>query len=171
MFKWYFTNKSRLSDAYLPLLCKINIIILDFKNNNLILFAFFFYLKNKYNNKSMKISIYCIEDVNGLKYVGSTKESLRRRHKRHIVKKKSTNDKTKTTSRYLDLDNSKIYLLEECNENNRYEREQFHILNTNCVNLIKTNNQYNRQQYRNWVNSFGRRDDNNLQRISPHLFL
>lgn len=120
----------------------------------------------------MKISIYCIEDVNGLKYVGSTKESLRRRHKRHIVKKKSTKDNMKTTSRYLDLDNSNIYLLEECNENNRYERERFHIVNTNCVNLIKPKNQkHNRQLYDNWVLSFGRREDNNLQRISPHLFL
>lgn len=119
----------------------------------------------------MKISIYCIEDINGLKYVGSTKETLRKRHVRHKSKKRSTTDNKRTTSRYLDLENSNIRLLEECDENNRYEREQFHILNTKCVNLIKTNRDFNKIVYLNWRNSFGNIDDNNLQTISPHLFL
>jgi len=119
----------------------------------------------------MKISIYCIEDINGLKYVGSTKETLRRRLVRHKSRKRSATEKCKTTSRYLDLDNSNIYLLEECDENNRYEREQFHILNTKCVNLNKSNRDFNQIVYNNWKNSFGNIQDNNLQTISPHLFL
>lgn len=139
--------------------------------HNLILFAFCFYLKNKYNKYNMKFSIYCIEDINGLKYVGSTKETIRRRLVRHKSKKRSKTEKWKTTSRYLDLDNCTISLLEECDENNRYEREQFHILNTKCVNLIKTNRDFNKIVYLNWKNSFGNIDDNNLQTISPHLFL
>jgi predicted GIY-YIG superfamily endonuclease len=119
----------------------------------------------------MKIRIYCIEDINGLKYVGSTKETLRKRHIRHKSKKRSTTDKCRTTSRYLDLDNSNISLLEECDENNRREREQFHILNTNCVNLVKSNRDFNKIVYLNWKNSFGNIQDNNLQTISPHVFL
>jgi len=119
----------------------------------------------------MKIRIYCIEDINGLKYVGSTKETIRRRLVRHKSKKRSKTDTKRTTSRYLDLDNSNIYLLEECDENNRREREQFHILNTKCVNLVKSNRDYNRMVYLNWRNSFGNIHDNNLQTISPHLFL
>ena len=119
----------------------------------------------------MKIRIYCIEDINGLKYVGSTKETLRKRHIRHKSKKRSTTDKCRTTSRYLDLDNSNISLLEECDENNRREREQFHILNTKCVNLVKSNRDFNKIVYLNWKNSFGNIQDNNLQTISPHVFL
>ena len=49
-------------------------------------------------------------------------------------------------------------------------------IHTSCsiecrVNLVKTNREYNKIVYLNWRNSFGTLRDNNLQTISPHLFL
>lgn len=116
------------------------------------------------------INIYCIEDINGLCYVGSTKESLRRRFNRHKVKKNS-NSKYSSSSRYLDLDNAEIIFLEECNNNKkeRNEAEQYYIQNIKCVNAIKNLTGSNTIIYKNWKRSFGRH--NNLQTIDPSIFL
>jgi hypothetical protein len=77
------------------------------------------------------VTIYCIEDLNGLKYIGSTKQTLHQRlynHRCHC----------NCSSRLLDLDNCKIYSLEECTEENRNVREQYWIDNTECVNMLNT---------------------------------
>lgn len=59
------------------------------------------------------VSIYCIEDINDLKYIGSTNQKLNKRLSIH------KNDKKRNhycSSSKLDLDNCKIYELETCNE-------------------------------------------------------
>jgi len=118
----------------------------------------------------MNIKIYRIEDKQKLKYVGSTKESLQRRLQRHRNKKDS-NDKFKCSSRYLNLDECTITLLEEnVSEQNRNAREQYYIDNTKCVNEKKNLiHGWNRTIYDTWKKSFGK--DNSLRKIDPNLFL
>ena len=95
------------------------------------------------------VTIYCIEDINDLKYVGSTKQKLKTRLKRHLYCKRTTKD---CSSSKLDLDNCKIYSLETCNESQRKERESYWINHIDCVNEIKLNrdrkiiNQDNREK-------------------------
>jgi predicted GIY-YIG superfamily endonuclease len=118
----------------------------------------------------MNIKIYRIEDKQGLKYIGSTKESLNQRLCRHRSKK-NTNDKYKCSSRYLNLDDCTITLLEDnVEKQNRNEREQYYINNTTCVNTKKNLiHGWNKDIYDDWNSSFGK--DNNLRKIDTNLFL
>ena len=84
----------------------------------------------------MVTTIYCIEDCNSLKYVGSTKHKLYIRLSGHKGDKKRNRP---CSSSKLDLDNCKIYSLETCNESNRKERERYWINHIECVNQIKYN--------------------------------
>ena len=90
--------------------------------------------------------IYCIEDVNGNKYIGSTGQLLKSRLCHHRCH-------TTCSSGKLDLYNSFIYTIEECDEENRNEREQYWIDNTECVNIInvirdkKKRKEYEKQWY------------------------
>ena len=78
-----------------------------------------------------KIKIYCIEDINGNKYIGSTCQVLKQRLSHHRCHNKCSSYK-------LDLYNSFIYTIEECDEDDRKEREQYWIDNTDCVNMYNT---------------------------------
>ena len=82
-------------------------------------------------------TIYCIEDCNSLKYVGSTKHKLNRRLRIH------KNDKKRNhycSSSKLDLDNCEIYSLEtDVNKKDKKERERYHINKIDCVNEKKLN--------------------------------
>ena len=93
-----------------------------------------------------KFKIYCIEDINGNKYIGSTcQKYLCQRLSGHRNK-----DNT-CSSNKLDLYNSFIYTIEECDEENRNEREQYWIDNTNCVNMhnvIHDKKEYHKQYYK-----------------------
>ena len=92
------------------------------------------------------VTIYCIEDINDLKYVGSTKLKLNKRLIKHRCDK---NKNHYYSSSKLDLDNCKIYSLEICNESNRKERERYWINKIDCVNQLKLN--YNHNEYHvNW---------------------
>jgi len=88
------------------------------------------------------VTIYCIEDINDLKYVGSTKLKLSTRLSCHRSSKRL--NKT-CSSRELNLDNCIIYSLEECIEENRKEREKYHINDIDCVNVFKLN--YDEKEY------------------------
>jgi hypothetical protein len=82
----------------------------------------------------MAVKIYCIQDINGLKYVGSTNQYLSTRlcgHKRDKKRKHTI------SSSELDLDNCEIMTLELCDENTRKEREAYWIDKLNCVNYNK----------------------------------
>lgn len=91
--------------------------------------------------------IYCIEDINDLKYVGKTKQSLSDRYKGH---KSDKYCKKGCTSSKLHLEHSIIYLLEECEEDLVKEREQYWIETIDCVNEYNavrklTKEEYNKQ--------------------------
>ena len=78
------------------------------------------------------VVIYCIEDINDLKYIGSTVQKLNDRLSHHRYNKVCS-------SRKLNLYNCIIYELETCSDEQRRERERFHINNTDCVNINKLN--------------------------------
>jgi len=110
------------------------------------------------------MKIYCIEDINGKKYVGSTKQHyLCNRLSGHKQKKK--NNKKDYSSYELDLDNCKIYLLEECDDEKRKERESYYINKIDCVNKYKLN--FNRKEYRKKDTT--RKRENELQQIRRHF--
>ena len=98
--------------------------------------------------------IYCIEDINDLKYVGKTNRKLHDRWRRHVSDK--YNPKAKKCSSYkLNLLNSIIIPLEECEEENAKEREQYWLNKIDCVNTNKLNGRdmnnlrkWDRERYR-----------------------
>ena len=93
-------------------------------------------------------TIYCIEDINDLKYVGSTKDKLPVRLAKHKTSKYSGKN---TSSNKLNLYNCIIYSLETCNECDRSERESYWINEIDCVNTYKLN--HDKQKcYRDWRN-------------------
>jgi len=91
------------------------------------------------------VTIYCIEDCNSLKYVGSTKQKLNMRLNKHQNNKKVDRRVGNCSSEKLDLDNCKIYSLESCNELERKERERYWINKIDCVNELKLN--YVKKEY------------------------
>jgi len=76
--------------------------------------------------------IYCIEDINDLKYVGLTTRKINIRLIEHRYDKKT--NKKKCSSKLLDLNNCEIIVLEECEESNKKEREKYWINKIDCVN-------------------------------------
>lgn len=111
--------------------------------------------------------IYCLEDCDGLKYVGITKRKLSIRLKEHRNDRKSRN----CSSNKLNLDNCKIKLLEECDDK---DREIYWIKKIDCVN----HNTYQRDKkeyhknYDLYKKSWGghRRWNNNLLEIDIDIF-
>jgi hypothetical protein len=83
------------------------------------------------------VNIYKITDINGLCYVGSTRQNIRHRLSNHTYKKKK--NIRYCSSHKLDLDNCEIEVLETCNPEIRYEREKHYINTIDCVNQIKYN--------------------------------
>ena len=81
------------------------------------------------------ISIYCIEDINDMKYIGSTKQPLNNRLSGHKTDKRG--GIIYCSSSKLHLEHSIIYELERCHEHERTERERYWINEIDCVNIIK----------------------------------
>jgi len=84
------------------------------------------------------IKIYCIEDINDIRYIGSTKRNLNTRLNEHRYKN------NRARSKQLNLHNCIIYTLEECEEDLRKEREYFWINKLECVN--RQNGKYNARE-------------------------
>tara|TARA_R110002073_G_scaffold163722_1_gene319961 strand:+ start:88 stop:543 length:456 start_codon:yes stop_codon:yes gene_type:complete len=82
------------------------------------------------------VSIYLIEDINDLKYVGSTTMKLNKRLTGHRGDKKIGKY---CSSSELNLDNCMIIELDHCNLEDRKEREQYWINKIDCVNIVKLN--------------------------------
>ena len=87
--------------------------------------------------------IYLIEDINGLKYVGRTKQTLNTRLGKHKYDKKINYT---CSSKELDLDNCKITCIDIADSRQEArELEDFYINSIDCVNLIKYN--YDHKEY------------------------
>ena len=82
------------------------------------------------------VLIYCIEDINDLKYIGSTTQKLNARLSGHKTDKLRGQG---CSSNQLNLYECIIYTLEECEEDLRKERERYWINEIDCVNLKKFN--------------------------------
>jgi hypothetical protein len=95
------------------------------------------------------VCIYLIEDINDLKYVGSTKQKLNVRLNSHKSDKRRGKS---VSSSKLNLYNCIITELETCNEENRKEREQYYIDTIDCVNCYNTyfdEKQWSKEYYHN----------------------
>ena len=82
-----------------------------------------------------KYKIYLLEDINDLKYVGSTGE-------KYLTSRLATHRRDKKigqscSSSKLNLYYSSMTLLEETDKENRYKREKYWINKIDCVNSIK----------------------------------
>jgi hypothetical protein len=82
--------------------------------------------------------VYRIVGDNGV-YIGSTKEPLHERFRKHFQEKEKCKSKL--------LINPKIELIEECTEEERYIREQYWIDNTECVNFKKAYTGLSQKEY------------------------
>ena len=81
-------------------------------------------------------SIYLIEDINGLKYVGRTKKTLNQRLSDHKYDKKRKN----CSSAKLDLDKCTITCIDIADSpEEAHELEWFYINSIDCVNHRKYN--------------------------------
>ncbi len=120
--------------------------------------------------QKMSCNIYCIEDLHNLKYIGSTKNTLKSRLSGHKSHKKKRKD---CSSCRLDLDNCEIYELETCDISHKKEREKYWINNTYCVNTRKLNfDKKKYREYHQYRKSWGgdQRYNNNLLKIDTTLF-
>ena len=77
------------------------------------------------------VQIYCIEDINHLKYVGRTKQTISKRLRQHRLDKALNRN---TSSGKLNLDNCVVHILETCGQENQREREKYWINKIDCVN-------------------------------------
>jgi len=110
-----------------------------------------------------QVNIYCIEDINGLKYVGSTIQKLEYRLTRHKLNKKYT-ERRQCSSSKLNLDKCEIYSLEVCNELDRKERERYWINKIDCVNERKLN--FHREEWEKNYNKQWR--DNHKKHLNEY---
>jgi glutamyl-tRNA reductase len=95
----------------------------------------------------MDYKIYLIEDCDGLKYVGSTNQTLNARLSKHRSDKKRNRD---CSSYKLNLEDCSITELEKCDEENKLEREQYWKDHTDCVNernMVFDEKQYKKEYY------------------------
>lgn len=120
------------------------------------------------------MKIYNIIDINGLRYIGKTKQKLNVRLYQHRNGKKL---KRKCSSNNLDLDNCIIILIEECCVNKAKEREKFWINKFKCVNKYKGNydtktymkeyNKNNKEKRAEWYQNNKERQ-NQLRNMNYH---
>jgi len=90
------------------------------------------------------MKIYCIEDINDLKYVGSTKRELPYRLSKHKTDKRLNRN---TTSNKLHLEHSIIYELETCDDDISWERETYWMNKLNSVNKRRGKTNQEKKDY------------------------
>ena len=78
--------------------------------------------------------IYVIENIDGLKYIGKTKTSLKQRLSSHMC---PSSINSNTSSKLVVCKPHKISLIENCeNKEQSSIREKYWIQNTKCVNIL-----------------------------------
>ena len=92
------------------------------------------------------VTIYAIEDINDLIYVGSTKQKLYERLSGHRTSKRYNKS---VSSSKLNLDYCIIYELEKCEKEDRKEKEKYWINKLDCVNTYKFNYEHKRYHLKN----------------------
>ena len=97
------------------------------------------------------VVIYCIEDINDLKYVGSTKMTLKQRMSSHKCGLRNG----QCYSSKLNLYNSIIYELETCSEEDRKEKEQYWLNEIDCVNKYKLNG-LDKKRFSEYMKEYGK---------------
>jgi len=96
----------------------------------------------------MEYKIYLIEDWKGLKYVGSTKKTLNERLSVHKSDKKRGKY---CSSSKLNLDDCKIICIDECNKEDKKDKEAYWINKIDTVNDLRLNidyEEYNKEYYK-----------------------
>ena len=93
--------------------------------------------------------IYCIEDINDLRYIGSTKNTIGYRLSKHKTDARLGRN---VSSSQLNLYNCIIYELETCDKDNSWERETYWMKKLNSVNQrkgqTKDKKNYNKKYYK-----------------------
>ena len=92
------------------------------------------------------MKIYCIEDINDLRYVGSTSKTLQYRLSKHKTDKRLGRN---TTSNQLHLEHSIIYELETCDDDISWERETYWMNKLNSVNKRRGMTTKQKKEYAN----------------------
>ena len=100
------------------------------------------------------VKIYCIEDINDLKYVGSTSQKLYKRFSKHRC---DHYIKQNCSSCLLNLEYAIIYELEDCEEDVRKEREKYWINNLDTVNERKLTGRNDKENFLRWYNKHKRK--------------
>jgi hypothetical protein len=104
--------------------------------------------------------IYCIEDINDMKYVGKTSLTLNQRFTRHLSCKYDKNRKGNCKSVNIHLEHSIIYILEECEKHESKERERYWINKLDTVNL---NNRYENGRRPNYYKEWCEKNKERIQ--------
>ena len=129
----------------------------------------------------MEYKIYLIEDSKGFKYVGSTNQSLNKRLSVHKSHKKIGKY---CSSSKLNLDDCRIICIDECNEEDKKDKESYWINKIDAVNDRRLNIDFNKayrkqyykeklKQYNKYQKSWGgdiRSNNNNLLKIDVNIF-
>jgi len=111
----------------------------------------------------MDYKIYLIEDSDGLKYIGSTKQTLKQRLSAHRHHKKINHG---CSSELLNLDNCSITELECCNKENKKDREQYWINQNDCVNVRKLDGIFNQEYHKNYTAKHREKINNYMKEYS-----
>jgi hypothetical protein len=109
--------------------------------------------------------------VSGLEYYGSTSKSIEIRLQEHQHDYKRYVDGKKNYITSFDIiknGNYKIELMEECNDENRKERESYYIRNLECVNKYipdRTKEEYDKEYNENNKEQRNEYYENNKEKI------
>jgi predicted GIY-YIG superfamily endonuclease len=132
--------------------------------------------------------IYQIINIDGERYVGSTKQKLQRRYRQHITDLNNPNVKRKCTSSIVLSKPNTIVLIENATEKQKLQRERYWIERlSNVVNKVrpvitkqegKTLSCMKRKNLHEYQKTWGERIDklnrdtpNNLLLIDPNVFV
>jgi hypothetical protein len=86
--------------------------------------------------------IYLLENIDGLKYVGKTKQTIKQRLSAHTCNSKQCETKS---SKLVVSKPFTVTILEECEKDISKEREAYWINHYECVNYLKLN--HNKKKY------------------------